>query len=1326
MIEFLQQAGYVLHEVSDVWQRPGYDGIAYSDGDAVEARIRRIVDEARDLSVLSDELRARCTDWPSLYHLTSLRANLLRPFSHCLQGDVLEIGAGCGAITRFLGECGGQVLALEGTPRRAGIARSRTRDLRNVTVLTESFERFACARQFDVVTLIGVLEYANLFIQSEAPALTLLQKVRSLLKPDGRLILAIENQMGLKYFAGAPEDHLGISMYGIEDRYQRGEAQTFGRLELEGMLAEAGFATREFMTPLPDYKLPVSIITSHGLADEEFDASALGVASVVRDHQLGRETAFELQLAWPSVFNNGLALELANSFLVCASPEAAPAIDADVLGYHYSAERRLPFCKKLLFRRTSDQVITIESGALAACSEEELQTTMLTFQPPGTTPYYGGSSMVSEFLRIVNRPDWTVDGVVDFVKKYLAVVAEYSGFATLVSNADGTAPVLPSEAFDLIPQNIIVGSDGRAFPFDLEWSARFSVEPSYLLFRALFVSLGGLHRCAAPADAELSTWKALIQSVAQRCELPISDECYAKYIARELEIRKSILGGQMGDANLIEQYILPIAFSYGEHITRMREQHDHAVRAQTQALAERDQVGIERDLLIVQLNQMRTSRSWRLTAPLRFAARCARHGLMPADRERLVSAMRRRYHQLPLPMSVKRLLSSFYHQQLARFLGKVRRSAHKGMIFVPPSLPVRAQGEGVPDYIVWGVIDWHFRYQRPQHLATALAAAGRRVFYISPVFVDDDRAGFDIEALDADGTLFQVKLYVASAPVIYTGSPSSEVTGQLRNSIGELLDWADSTRLVSLVQHPFWQSVAPVLPNSHVVYDCMDLHEGFSNFSSELLANERALLESSDLIVTTSTWLDDIAARYNERRMIVRNAGEYSHFSAHPGNVYCDPQGRQIIGYYGAIAEWFDIELIQNVARSFPECCVLLIGADTAGAREKLAHISNIQFLGEVPYGRLPFYLHAFDVALLPFQVVPLTLATNPVKVYEYLSAGKPVVSVDLPELRQFGDLVYVAKSHAEFVEAVGHGLVEGDQADLRARRQFFAQGQTWEHRAVDLIRQIEQPSDAHPLVSIIVVTYNNLELTKVCLASIDAYSQYHPIEIIVVDNASSDGSPVYLREWAAAADNRYVILNEDNRGFAAANNQGLARAQGAYLVLLNNDTHVTPGWIRTMIQHLRRDSRVGLVGPVTNNIGNEARINISYDNMGDMLKAAGRYTRRHIGRSFEFPTAAFFCVMLPRHTYEQIGELDEQFGRGFFEDDDYCRRIEQAGMKVLCVEDVFIHHHLSASFNKLRSADRQALFEQNKALYEAKWGPWMPHRYRDAATGGPDTGRDS
>jgi GT2 family glycosyltransferase len=89
-------------------------------------------------------------------------------------------------------------------------------------------------------------------------------------------------------------------------------------------------------------------------------------------------------------------------------------------------------------------------------------------------------------------------------------------------------------------------------------------------------------------------------------------------------------------------------------------------------------------------------------------------------------------------------------------------------------------------------------------------------------------------------------------------------------------------------------------------------------------------------------------------------------------------------------------------------------------------------------------------------------------------------------------------------------------------------------------------------------------------------------------------------------------------------------------------------------------------------------------------------------------------CVMFTRKVYEKVGPLDEAFGRGFFEDDDYCRRVEQPGLSVVCAEDVFIHHHLSAPFNKLKSADRQALFEQNKAIYEAKCGTWTPHTYKN------------
>ena len=257
----LDSLGYLFDPIAKIWMRSDYPGIQYNDGDEVENRISAVIKEASDLSVLSTELRQYCIDWPSSYHLTGTRANIMRPFEASYKNaQVLEIGAGCGAITRYLGEIGAHVLALEGSPRRAAIARSRTRDLDNVTVLAEKFDQFKCTEQFDVVTLIGVLEYANLFTPGDNPALSMLERVRQLLKPEGRLIIAIENQLGLKYFAGAPEDHLGQPMIGIEGRYRKDQPQTYGRKKLQSLLSEAKFSNASFLAPFPDYKLPVSII----------------------------------------------------------------------------------------------------------------------------------------------------------------------------------------------------------------------------------------------------------------------------------------------------------------------------------------------------------------------------------------------------------------------------------------------------------------------------------------------------------------------------------------------------------------------------------------------------------------------------------------------------------------------------------------------------------------------------------------------------------------------------------------------------------------------------------------------------------------------------------------------------------------------------------------------------------------------------------------------------------------------------------------------------------------------------------------------------------
>ena len=711
------------------------------------------------------------------------------------------------------------------------------------------------------------------------------------------------------------------------------------------------------------------------------------------------------------------------------------------------------------------------------------------------------------------------------------------------------------------------------------------------------------------------------------------------------------------------------------------------------------------------LDSLRSTRSWRLTAPLRFGARLWRYGLLSEDRQKLLRGLRRVYHRLPLPDGMKRAMVSTYRETVGTTYVAVRKQVLASVPFEAPGVQPAPQAGNVPDYIVWGVIDWHFRHQRPQQLAQALVQSGRRVFYVSVNLVDDARPGFQQEQLDSEGRLFQIRLHAEGAPVIYTSVPGHDTVQQLRGGVGAVLEWANSRSMVSLVDHPFWYDVAAVLPNGRVVYDCMDHHEGFGNTADAVLQLERALMRNADLTITTSAWLDQIVAEHTPHRALVRNAGEFSHFVRKPDAAYVEPQGRRIIGYYGAIAEWFDLDLVEAIAARFTDCCVLLIGDDTVHAKARFAHLSNVVMTGEVPYAQLPKYLHAFDVCLLPFKVIPLTLATNPVKVYEYLSAGKPVVSVDLPEMKQFDDLVRVAQDSEGFLCAIESVLQERDDAPAIVQRQNFAREQTWTHRAQALISHAESGA-RDPFVSVVVVTYNNIDFTRACLDSLEQHTQHAPIEIIVVDNASSDGSPAFLTEWAAGASNRKLILNDDNRGFAAANNQGLAIAGGEYLVLLNNDTYVTPGWVRTMFKHLQRDPSIGLIGPVTNNIGNQAKIHIDYGNMEEMLVKAGRYTRSHIGQTFSLPTAAFFCVMFTRNVYERVGDLDEAFGRGFFEDDDYCRRIEQIGLRIVCAEDVFIHHHLSASFNKIKSVDRQKLFDDNKATYEAKWGPWIPHHY--------------
>ena len=247
-------------------------------------------------------------------------------------------------------------------------------------------------------------------------------------------------------------------------------------------------------------------------------------------------------------------------------------------------------------------------------------------------------------------------------------------------------------------------------------------------------------------------------------------------------------------------------------------------------------------------------------------------------------------------------------------------------------------------------------------------------------------------------------------------------------------------------------------------------------------------------------------------------------------------------------------------------------------------------------------------------------------------------------------------------------------------------------------------------LASIIILTHNNLEYTQQCLESIFAKTRYPQYEIIIVDNDSTDGTRNYLEDTSIAKENIHILLNDENVGFARGNNQGAEASKGEYLVFLNNDTVVTNGWLTRLVAHLQEPS-IGMIGPVTNSASNEAKISVAYGHLQDLDPFADEFTQSHRGETFEIRALAFYCVVIRRDVFRQVGLLDERFGLGMFEDDDYAMRVRDCGYKVICAEDVFIHHWGGASFLQLDQVEYWLLFKENRRKFEEKWGrTWQPH----------------
>lgn len=620
-----------------------------------------------------------------------------------------------------------------------------------------------------------------------------------------------------------------------------------------------------------------------------------------------------------------------------------------------------------------------------------------------------------------------------------------------------------------------------------------------------------------------------------------------------------------------------------------------------------------------------------------------------------------------------------------------------------------------PDVICFSIIDWSFRFQRPQQLMAQFAANGHRVFYLSVSKFRSRYARPKFAVSPIAENIYEVELAARYPLDIFHEVIEGKDLELALDALDDLRRGFSINQAISYVMIPSWSQAALETRRRwswQVVYDCMDEWENFPGIKPASLEAEHRLVDECDLLVVTA---ERLAQKWRWRSeagnpvVLARNAADYDFYAqrCQPNSLLTDIP-HPIVGYFGAIADWFDIDLLAEAARQRPNYSFVLLGGVFDVDVSRLQALSNIKLLGQQPYETMPQYLHHFDVCTIPFKINPITEATDPVKLYEYWSGGKPVVATNMSELQQYREHVYLAETAEEFVAKLDSAIAEGDP-HLAEQRRALARQHTWKNRYDRIEAELQQ---SVPRASIIIVTYNNLALTRLCLESVLRNTEYPNVEIIIVDNLSKDGTPDYLRQLAELEPSVKVILNDQNFGFAKANNQGIEVATGEFIILLNNDTIVPPGWLSRLLRHLN-DPQVGMVGPVTNFVGNEAKIEVPYATWQEMEQFAVEHTWANDLLVSDIHMLAMFCVALRREVFDKIGTLDERFGIGMFEDDDYSVRVKQAGYRLICAADVFVHHFGQAAFGKLiKSGDYDRIFEENQRRYEAKWQTaWQPHQ---------------
>jgi SAM-dependent methyltransferase len=521
----------LVQDPSSVWVLKDHRTFGYSDGAESEKYLASVFAQARDVSCGSVELESYIKDWPSEYHLTSKRAQLLSGFKYDRSLKVLEVGCGCGAITRFLGETFDNVVSVEGSINRARLARQRTRDLSGVAIICAPFQEIKFVGKFDLIFCIGVLEYSASFVAGSDPYDAALRYFADMLTPNGMLIVAIENQFGLKYFNAAREDHLGTLYEGLEGYHTTpNKVRTFGKVELERRIG-AYFPTMQFYYPYPDYKLPDCVLA------EDFVAS--GRAGELVSQLQSRDYAGDLRPSWDESL---VALELArnaalpffsNSFLVVAGKQQIAGVEFEQHGVLFSPPRQPQFRTRTTIAASAPgQPPRVHKRTLLGNAVAESGRLRWRETDSAWVDGYSLQTVLDLRCRAANQ---TLEAMFEPCRAWLSMLEARSTTYDGVKYLDG-------EFVDCMWSNVYP-QNGSYTIVDREWSWAERIRLNVIVIRAIYGFVNRLQIMRSPPAALAGrSGAAVIRMVARAIGVELEKSDFDAFVQLESELQAAAFG----------------------------------------------------------------------------------------------------------------------------------------------------------------------------------------------------------------------------------------------------------------------------------------------------------------------------------------------------------------------------------------------------------------------------------------------------------------------------------------------------------------------------------------------------------------------------------------------------------------------------------------------------------------------------------------------------------------------------------------------------------------------------------------------------------------